>query len=860
MSDEKQNNGTGTPATNAPHDSTLGLSNANHLEKLYDGWFLDYSSYVILDRAVPYYEDGLKPVQRRILHSLFEMNDGRYNKVANVVGNTMRYHPHGDASIKDALVNLGQKGYLIDMQGNWGNPFTGDPAAAGRYIEGRLSQFALDVLFDPETTEWIPNYDGRTQEPVTLPAKFPLLLAQGVDGIAVGLSTTILPHNFCELCEASIAYLRGKKFTLYPDFFTGGIADVSEYNDGLRGGHVKIRARIEKVDNKTLAIREIPFGTTTGSLIESIVNANEKGKIKIKHVDDNTSKDVEILIHLQPGSDPQKVIDALYAFTDCQISLSPNSCIIIDKKPQFVGVTEILEQSTDHTVMLLEWKLKNELSHLEQKWHMTSLEKIFIEKEVYEVIKKSKDREEMVALIAEGLKPYVKRMLRKEVTTEEILKLAEIPVRRISHFDRKKTDEAIKDLDEKILETKDRLEHLTDYAVDHFKNLLKKYGEGRERKTEIAEFGTVNAVHVALANQKLFVNRKEGFIGTGLKKEEYLFDVSEYDDVIAFKTDGSYKIVRVSDKDFVGKDIKLVEKFNKVDERRIYNVIYQDGKDGPSYVKRFNVGGITHNKDYSFGKGTPGTKLLYISSNPNGEAGIAEVILKPRPRIKLNFEVDFSEFEVKGRDTIGNQITKYPIRTVKMLHKGESTLGARVLYFDAPAGIVSTQKKGDSIGDFEEGDKLFAVHKNGFARVYDLADPILVGPDILYLGKYDPKQVFSILYFEGGNFNYMVKRFTLEGCPMTAEFLLLSEHPDTRMVEFFATEDARVLMEYQVGREVKKEELDLTAVADVKTYKALGSKFTAKKVKRVTRIEEPAEEPEGVAPKAKDPRKPDLFD
>lgn len=844
---------------------TLGLSNANYLEKLYDGWFLDYASYVILDRAVPYFEDGLKPVQRRILHTLFDMHDGRYHKVANIVGRTMQLHPHGDASIGDALVTMGQKDLLIDPQGNWGNPFTGDSAAAPRYIEGRLTAFALEVLFNPETTNWIPSYDGRNNEPVTLPAKFPLLLAQGVEGIAVGLSTTILPHNFCELCEASIAHLRGKKFELYPDFFTGGIADMSDYNDGVRGGRIKVRAKIEKLDSKTLVIHEIPYGTTTSSLIDTIISANDKGKIKIKHVDDNTSQEVEIMIHLHPGTDPQVVIDALYAFTDCEKSLAPNACIIVNKKPQFIGVSEILKLNTDHTVRLLKWELENKLAALGQKWHMTSLEKIFIEKEIYEVIKKAQNKDEMVVLIEEGLKPFIKKMLRKEVTREEILKLAEIPIRRISRFDRKKADEFLKDLDLQIEETENHLVHLTDYAINHFKNLLKKYGEGKERKTQISEFGKVNAVHVAIANQKLYVNRKEGFLGTGLKKEEYLFDVSSYDDVIVFKADGSFKIVRVSDKDFVGKDVVLIEKFNKDDERQIYNVIYQEGKDGVSYIKRFNVGGITRDKDYLMGKGKPGSKILYISSNPNGEAEIVEVILKPRPRIKLNFEVDFSDVEVKGRNAIGNQVTKYAVKTVKRVRKGVSTLGARILYYDAPSGIISIQKRGDCLGEFEENDKILVIRDNGLARIYDIADPLLVGTGIIHIQKFDPEQVYSILYFEGSNFNYMVKRFKLEACPMTTDFNLLSDHPDTHLVEFFATKNAKVIMEYQVGREVQKETLDLTEVADIKGYKALGSKFTAKKVKRTTRLieedeedEEPEEKPS--AKKAKDPYSVDMFE
>ena len=834
----------------------LGLSNANHLEKLYDGWFLDYASYVILDRAVPYFEDGLKPVQRRILHTLSEMNNGHLIKVANVVGATMRYHPHGDSSIYTALVGLGQKDLLIDTQGNWGNPLTGDGAAAGRYIEGRLSQFAQEILFNPETTEWIPNYDGTRKEPVTLPAKFPLLLAQGVDGIAVGLSTYILPHNFNELCEASIAYLKGKKFTLYPDFFTGGTIDVSHYDDGARGGKIKVRAKIEVQDAKTLVIREIPYGTTTGSLIETIVAANDKGKIKIKRVDDDTAQEVEIVIHLLPGSDPQKMIEALYAFTDCEKSLSPCTCVIIDKKPCFTTTSELLKLSVDHTKRLLKWELENDMKHTQEKWHATSLEKIFIEKEVYEVMKKAKDHDELIQLVDEGLKPFTKK-LRREVSVDDIEKLTALPMYKIARFNRKKADELLKSLDEHIAEIQSNLENIIDYTIAHFKNIQKKYGEGRERKTQIAEFGKVDAVHVAMANQKFYVNRKEGFIGTDLKKEEYLFDVSEYDDIIVFKNDGSYKIVKVSAKDFVGKDIVLVEKFNKDDERRIYNVIYQDGKDGPALIKRFNVGGITRNKDYPMGKGKPGTKILYISSFANGEAGTVKVVLKPRPRVKLNFEVDFSEVEIKGRNAVGNIVTKYPVRSIKKVSDGESTLGAKVFYFDAISGMVSTQKKGDRIGAFEDGEKLISIRNNGMAKLHEMKDPILVGSDILYLGKYNPSRVFTVLYFEGENFNYMVKRFTLETCPTTTEFNILSDHPDTKMIEFFSTEDARVMMDYQSGHKVEQEELDLTELAEIKTYKALGSKFTAKKVKRFTRIQNASAEEASESDTDSD--SPDLF-
>jgi topoisomerase-4 subunit A len=814
----------------------------NHLQGLYKNWFLEYASYVILDRAVPYYEDGLKPVQRRILHTLFEMHDGRHHKIANVIGQTMKYHPHGDASIGDALVGLGQKDLLIDMQGNWGNPSTGDSAAAPRYIEGRLTQFALDVLFNPETTDFVPSYDGRSKEPITLPVKFPLLLAQGVEGIAVGLSTTILPHNFCELLEASIAYLRGRKFDLYPDFPGGGIADVSNYNDGLRGGKVKVRAKIEKSDNRTLVISEIPYGTTTGSLIESIVAANDKGKIKIKKVDDNTAAEVEVVIHLAPGSEPQVVIDALFAFTDCEKSLSPNSCIIVEKKPAFLSVTEILKKNTDHTVRLLEWELKNRLDHLQSRWHMTSLEKIFIEQKVYSVIEKAHDKEEMVTLIQDGLKPFIKK-LRREISREDVLRLGEIPVRRTSLYDKKKTDELLIELDTHIGEVQGHLMGLVDYAVNWFKDLLKKYGKGRERRTELAGFEKVSAVHVAIANQKLYVNAKEGFMGTSLKKEEFLFDVSEYDDIIVFKADASFMVVRVSEKAFVGKDVIRVERFNKDDERHIYNLVYQDGKDGPSYVKRFNVGGITRDKEYPLGKSTPGTKVLYLSSNPNGEAEVVEVVLKPRPRIKLNFEVDFSEVDVKGRGAGGNQITKYPIRIVKKSRTGVSTLGARVLYFDANSGVVGSQKKGEALGEFEKSDKVFVVRKNGIARIYDFSDPILVGTDVLWVGRFDPEsvgdQIFSILYFDGANFTYYVKRFTLEGAPSTTDFSLITDHADSRLIEFFDDLEPKALVEYQTtGKEIQRELLDLTVVADVKSYKALGSKFTAKKVRKVMKAPE----------------------
>jgi len=802
---------------------------SDHLENLYESWFLDYASYVILDRAVPYYEDGLKPVQRRILHTLYEMNksDERMHKVANIVGRVMQYHPHGDASIGDALVNMGQKKLLIETQGNWGNLITGDPPAASRYIEGRLSQFALEVLFNPETTKWVPNYDGRSKEPVCLPVKFPLVLAQGAEGIAVALSTTILPHNFCELCEASIAALKGRKFELYPDFFTGGIIDASAYNDGLRGGRVKVRARIEKQDSKTLVIREIPFGITTVSLMDSITKANEKGKIKIKKVDDHTSKTVELVVHLQPGSDPQTVIDALYAFTDCEKSIATNNCVIVNEKPQFLGSTEILKKSTEHTKSLLEWELKNKMNHLQERWHLISLEKIFIDREVYEVIKKAHDREEMINLVDAGLKPFVKK-LRRAVTREDILKLVEIPMRRISLFDQKKANELLKEIDEQIKETAYNLEHLIDFAVDWFKGLLKKYGTGRERKSQITEFGKVSAVHVALSNQKLYVHRKEGFVGTGLKKEEYLFDVSEYDDLIAFCQDGTFKVFKVSDKVFIGKDILLVEKFNKDDTRRIYNVIYQDGKDGPSYMKRFNVGGITREKVYTIGKGTAGSKLLWITSNPNGEAESVSVFLKPKPRIKLEIPVDFSETLVKGRDAIGNLVTKYAVKTVKMLKKGKGTLGDMELFFDRPSGVVSIADKGESLGEFGKFDKLLTVKENGVAKIYEASDTILVGQQIAYIARYESSKIYTVLYFDGLNSQYCVKRFNLETAPQTAEFSLLTDSPESTMLLFY-DEEAPIA-------QIDGKEYNLAELGDIRGYRAIGNRLDFKRIKKAVKI------------------------
>lgn len=802
------------------------------IEGMYESWFLDYASYVILDRAVPYFEDGLKPVQRRILHTLWEKNDGRYHKIANIIGHTMQYHPHGDASIGDALVNMGQKELLIDTQGNWGNVVTGDRAAAPRYIEGRLTPFALDVLFNPETTDWVPSYDGRNQEPVTLPAKFPLGLYQGVEGIAVGLSTKILPHNFCELLEASIAYLRKRSFKLYPDFQTGGSIDVTNYNDGERGGKIKVRAKIEKADAKTLVIREIPFSTTTSGLMDSIVAANNKGKLKIRKIEDNTARDVEIVVTLPPGTDTQVAIDALYAFTDCEVSISPNCCIVIGRKPVFTTVSDFLKRSTDHTVNLLEWELKNTIEALEKKWHATSLEKIFIEKKVYQEIEKASDREEMISLVDSGLKPFVKK-LRREVTRDDILKLCEIPIRRISRFDVKKTNDLLEELDRKIAETQYHLDNLIDYAVNYYRGLLKKYGEGRERKSRIDEFETVQAVHVAVANQKFFMNAKEGFLGTSLKKEEYLFDVSPYDEIIAFKKDGTFQVVKVEEKTFVGKGVMLVEKFVRGDKHRIYNMMYTDGKGGKTLAKRFNVGGITRAKDYPLTKNAKGTKVLWLDSNPNGEAGIMEVTLKPRPRVKLKFEFDFSEVAIKGRAAAGNTVTKYDVRTVKLLRAGQSTTGPREMFFDPATGMLQSQK-GDPVAKFNSDDKVLVIRNSGKAQLFEVEENLLLGNRIQHLGKYDPEQVYSAVYYDGEKLAYYVKRFKLEDAPARNEFSVITDHEDSVLLCVMANEEGKCLIEYQAkGRALNREVLDIASEVDIRGFKALGARLTAKKIKKI---------------------------
>lgn len=807
------------------------------LETMYENWFLDYASYVILDRAVPYFEDGLKPVQRRILHSFWEKDDGRYNKIANIVGHTMQYHPHGDASIADAIVSLGQKELLIDTQGNWGNIMTGDRAAASRYIEGRLTPFAKEVLFNSETTNWVPSYDGRNNEPLSLPVKFPLSLCQGVEGIAVGLSTKILPHNFCELIQASIDHLRKRSFKLNPDFMTGGAIDVSNYNEGKRGGKVKVRAKIEKKDNKTLVITEIPATTTTSSLMDSIVNANSKSKIKIKRIEDNTAKNVEIVITLGTGVDPQVTIDALYAFTDCEVSISPNCCIIVDRHPVFIGVKDLLRRSTDNTLELLKWELTNRIEALEKKWHSTSLEKIFIEKRVYLEIEEAKDRENMIDRVTKGLKPYTK-ILRQKITEEDVLRLCEIPIRRISRFDVKKTNDLLAELDEKVAKTKHNLEHLVEYTVSYFKHLLKKYSAGRERKTRIEEFSTISVAHVAVANHKYYVSRKDGFVGTSLKKEEFAFEVSDYDEIAIFKKDGSFCVVKVEPKTFVGKNILMVEKFVKGDKHRIYNMMYQDGKEGKSLAKRFNIGGITRNRQYDLTKGSKHSKILFLTSNPNGEAGKVAITLKPQPRIKLNFNFNFADVAIKGRSSQGNTVSKHQVRSVKEISKGSSTTGPREMYFDPSSCMVQSQSRGYKIGDFESEDKVIVVRRNGKAQLLDLEENLLIGTGgggAVFVGKHDSEKIYSMVYYDGEKFAYYIKRFNMDGIPVKNEFTLIGDNKKSAMLLFSDVKDPNCLMEYQVAkkRSFSREVINLADESDVRSYKALGSRLTAKKMIKI---------------------------
>lgn len=812
---------------------------------LYKDWFLDYASYVILDRAIPSIYDGFKPVQRRIMHSMRELEDGRYNKVANIVGNTMKYHPHGDASITDAMVQIGQKELLIDTQGNWGNVYTGDSAAAARYIEARLTPFALEVVFNPKTTEWSKSYDGRNNEPIDLPVKFPLLLAQGVEGIGVGLSTKIMPHNFNELLSASVAYLKGKKFELYPDFQTGGLLDVSNYNDGQRGGKLRTRARIIQKDKNTLCITELPFSKNTGDLIDSVIKANEKGKIKIKKIEDNTSDKVEINIHLANDVSPDKTIDALYAFTDCEVSISPNACVIVGDKPEFLSVSEILRRNTDHTVSLLKKELEIELHELEEKWHFASLERIFIENEIYQEIKGKNSKEEVYTAIDKALKPFIKKLMRA-ITVEDIIKLTELPFMRISRYDRDKAEENILALEGKMEQVKHHLANLIAYAIDYFTNIQKKYGKDKERKTELRVFDNIDATKVVLANEKFYVNREEGFIGTSLKKDEYVFDCSDIDDIITFQKDGTMKVVKVEAKTFIGKNIVHVGVFKKGDKRTVYNMIYREGKEGPYYMKRFSVTGVTRNTDYKLASDKKGSEMLYFSANPNGEAETVTVLLKPNSRVRKNkIEIDFSELAIKGRDSRGNLVTKYAVKKVDLKEEGVSTLAPRKIWFDDTVRRLNADGRGTLLGSFKGDDKILTINQNGEAKLvtFDLLNRF--DDEYLILEKWKPEQPITCIYFDGEKGIYFIKRFLLENTTNVQHFMP-SEHAKS-FVEFVGTSDgctAEIIFpKDKSGKEKEPEIINIDEFIAVKGIKAIGNQFIKEKVKSINiTIPEPLEE------------------
>ncbi len=824
-----------------------------YLPGLYRQWFLDYASYVILERAVPYVEDGLKPVQRRILHAMGVMDDGRYNKVANIIGQTMQYHPHGDASIGDALVQLGQRDLLIDCQGNWGNILTGDGAAAPRYIEARLSKFALDVVFNPKTTNWKLSYDGRNKEPISLPVKFPLLLAQGVEGIAVGLACKILPHNFIELCDASVAYLRGEDFILYPDFPTGGSGDFARYNDGIRGSSIKVRAKIEKRDSKTLVVTEIPFGRTTSSLIESVIKANDKGKIKIKKIDDNTADKVEIMIHLVPGMSSDKTIDALYAFTDCEVSISPNSCIIQNEKPKFIGVSEILKTNTDQTVALLKLELEIRKNELEEAWHFASLEKIFIEERIYKdkEFEQAENMDAAVAHIDKRLEPWKPR-LKRDVTREDILKLMEIRMARILKFNTDKANDHLLAIEAEIEDLLNKIANIIPYTIEWFERLKIKYGKGRERKTEIRNFENIIATKVVVANEKLYIDRVEGFMGTSLKKAEYLCDCSDIDDVIVFRKDGTYFITKVSDKAFIGKNLQHVAIFKKNDNRTIYNVVYRDGKNGFVYMKRFAVTGVTRDKEYDLTQGTAGSKLLYFSANPNGEAEVLRVTLKPKPRIKkLIFEVDLGELAIKGRASMGNILTKFEIHKIALKEKGLSTLGGRKIWFDEDVFRLNSDNRGKYLGEFSADDMILVIYKSGEYLIcnFDLSNHFNDG--VLYIGKFDPKRVLTAVYFDAEQGYYYVKRFPVEEIT-NREVGFIGEFPGNRLVSFTWVGHPRLELVFGGKNDSREPEIvDVDEFIGVKSHKAKGKRLSIYEISHINELEptvedeEPAEEPEG---------------
>jgi len=852
MSADPEHNG---PNTNgeSPELESGSLSQSIHLNDMYKGWFLDYASYVILERAVPEIDDGLKPVQRRILHSMKELDDGRYNKVANIIGHTMKYHPHGDASIGDALVQIGQKDLLIDCQGNWGNILTGDSAAAARYIEARLSKFALEVLFNPKTTNWKSSYDGRNKEPMALPAKFPLLLAMGVEGIAVGLASKLLPHNFNELIDASIKILQGKEFELYPDFLTGGMADVSKYNDGLRGGRVRLRARIVQEDKKTLKITEIPFGTTTGSIIDSILTANDKGKIKIRKIDDNTAENVEVMIHLTPGVSPDTTMDALYAFTDCEVSISPNSCVIDNGKPVFIGVSEILRHNTKQTVDLLKLELTIKLQELNEQLHYSSLEKIFIENEVYEGIKKCKTDEEIDTAISKGLKPFAKQIIRP-VNEDDIKRLRKIPIERISKFNSNRADELMRGIRLEMEEVQNHLDHLIDYAIEYYRQIRKKYGKNRDRKTEIRNFEVIDSVKVAAANEKLYVNREEGFAGSSLRKDEFVCDCSDIDEIIVFRDDGTFIVTKVAEKVFVGQNVIYINVFQKNDSRTVYNLIYRDGKNGKIMVKRFSVLGVTRDKEYFATRGTAGSKMLYFTANPNGEAEVVKIELKPKPKLKkTGFDFDFASLAIKGRNSQGNTLTKYAVRKIEIRQEGVSTLGSLNIWYDDTVQRLNTDGRGRLLGAFAGSDRILTMMQSGSYKLVSFDLSTHFEEDMMLLEKFDPARIFTVVYQEAETKQYYVKRFAVEPTEKKVEFV----DPGDKLILFTFEKYPRMEMLFDMKLKTKGSESEIIAPHEfigVKGVKAKGKRITLFPVKKLDwleplQIDEPdaAAEPEPAA-------------
>jgi len=821
------------------------IKGATHIQAHYKTWFLDYASYVILERAVPALDDGLKPVQRRILHSMKQMDDGRFNKVANIIGHTMQFHPHGDAAIGGAIVNLGQKELIIEPQGNWGDIRTGDGAAAPRYIEARLSKFALEVSFNPQTTEWQLSYDGRKNEPVHLPMKFPLLLAQGAEGIAVGLATKIMPHNFTELIDASIEILKGNEVEIFPDFPGGGFADFSNYNQGLRGGKIRLRAQIEIQDKKTLAIRSVPFGTTTTALIDSIVKASDNNKIKIKKVTDNTAKDVEILVDLPAGVSPDVTIDALYAFSDCELSISPNCCIISKDKPQFLAVNELLRLSTEHSRSLLKWELEIKKAELSEKLFYSSLEKIFIEKRIYRDIEECETWEAVLKTIDSGLEPYKKQLLR-EVTEEDIVRLTEIKIKRISKYNKFKADDLMRDLKKEIAQVKHDLKHLTEYAIAYFENLLKKFGKGRERKTEIRSFDNIQVAQVAVANRKLYVNRKEGFIGYGLKKDELIGECSDIDDVIVFLADGNFIVTKVSDKAYAGKNILHAAVWKKGDERMVYNLVYYDAKSGNTYAKRFAVKSIIRDKAYDLTKGAKGSKVLYFTANPNSESEVIAVFLNPASRArKKTFEFDFESLAIKGRGAGGNIITRYPVRRITQREAGVSTLGGLDIYFDQNIGRLNTDERGIHLGNFDNGDLILAIYKDGVFELsdYDLNNHYDAGK-LLYIEKFNPDNTISAVHYDGGPKHFYVKRFKIETHTKGRPYIFISESKGSSLLAATTQPDPMLELEYLKGRAKEKisEQVRLNDLVNLKGWKARGNRLSQFRVTYVDIIKQPEQE------------------